>query len=56
MNYRMKGSDQFEASRTVREALTGKPQEQRERVIARLLDAAYRSEMDMEKLRALLAE
>ena len=54
MHYRMKGSNEYEASRTVQEALQGKPIEEAAKVIARVIDAAYRSEQDMIRLKEIL--
>lgn len=54
MNYRMTGSNEYEASRTVQEALQNKPIDEAARVIARVIDAAYRSEQDMVRLKEIL--
>ena len=54
MHYRMVGSDEHQASRMVKEALVGKPPEVASKVIERVIDAAYKSEMDMDKLKGIL--
>ena len=54
MHYRMVGSDEKQASRMVKEALAGKPTEEASKVLERVIDAAYRSEMDMDKLKGIL--
>ena len=53
-DYRMVGSDEFEASRTVMQALTGKSPDVQTKVLCRVIDAAYRSELDMTRLKEIL--
>lgn len=54
MHYRMVGSDEHEASRAVLDALRGKEPDVQTEILCKVIDAAYRSEMDMKRLKEIL--
>ncbi len=55
MHYRMTLTNEFQASRMVEEACANRSDQAAATLIKKVIDAAYRSEQDMERLREILA-
>ncbi len=54
MHYRMTLTNEFQASRMVEEACANRSDAEAAALIKRVIDAAYKSEMDMQRLKEIL--